>query len=309
MAEYISVILPTLNPDVSRLNQTLEGLQSQALPLEKWELILVDNNSTSPILANLNWHPNSKIISQPNPGLTYARLKGFLEARGDIVILVDDDNILDEKYLLYTLDIFRNHPTLGAIGGKSLPLFEKFPPVWVNEFRSSLALRNLGDNTIIEKWENKYPEAGPIGAGMAIRKKSLKSYIKKLSKSKSIITDRKGDSLSSGGDNDIVIEILKSGWHVGYFPSLILYHIIPKERLSLKYLARLSNNSNKSWVQLLTSHNINPWANIPAWTVPLRKIKAWFVYKAWLNKINYIKWRGACGTFEGLSENNFTNCN
>ena len=303
MIEYISVIIPSLNPDIPRLNRTLEGLKNQTFSLDKWELIIVDNNSTAPIQVNLSWHPNTKVVAEPKPGLTYARVKGFLEAKGDIVILVDDDNILDENYLQNTIEIFKNHLTLGTIGGKSIPLFENPPPVWIKGFWNSLALRDLGDKVIIEKWEEKYPKAAPIGAGMAIRKESLQTYIEKVLSKKNIITDRKGSSLSSGGDNDIVIEILKSGWQTGYFPSLIIQHIIPKERIQVKYLARLINNSNKSWVQLLESHNINPWQKIPEWTVTLRKVKAWFVYKAWFNKVNYIKWRGACGTFEGLSKN------
>jgi hypothetical protein len=116
-----------------------------------------------------------------------------------------------------------------------------------------------------------------------------------------VISDRKGGSLSSAGDNDINIEILKAGWLTGYFPALVIKHIIPKERMQAAYIARLINNTNKSWVQLLQSHNINPWGLIPSWSVPLRKIKAWFTYKAWIKPVNYIRWQGACGTFDGLS--------
>jgi len=221
--------------------------------------------------------------------------------------MIDDDNIPGTNYLAQTKEIFERDESLGAIGGKALPLFETAPPVWLNEFKSSLALRDLGDKSIIEKWENKYPEAAPLGAGMAIRKKALQSYIKKVSAQKSIITDRLGTSLSSGGDNDIIIEILKCGWKTGYFPQLILYHIIPKERLSVRYLAQLLNNSSKSWVELLDNHGINPWPRIPEWTIPLRKLKAWFTYKAYTNNINYIKWRGACGTFDGLSKKAYSN--
>jgi hypothetical protein len=36
--------------------------------------------------------------------------------------------------------------------------------------------------------------------------------------------------------------------------------------------------------------------------VPLRKLKAYFTYKAWENEPNYIKWKGACGMFEGLAK-------
>lgn len=300
MTDLISVILPTFNPNAGRLHQTIAGLKSQTLPLENWELIIIDNNSLPAVSIDLSWHPNNQIASESKAGLTYARLKGFAQAKGHIIIMVDDDNILDNNYLKNTLAIFTANGTLGAIGGKSLPLFESVPPVWLTEFYGNLALRDLGEAIIIADWKNDYPMGAPIGAGMAIRKVALQSYIHKITEGKTVVTDRTGTSLTSGGDNDIVIEILKAGWQVGYFPQLVLKHIIPNQRTEVNYLARLLNNTNKSWVQLLASHNINPWKQIPAWSAPFRKIKAWFTYRAWQSQVNYVKWQGACGLFDGL---------
>jgi glycosyltransferase involved in cell wall biosynthesis len=299
----LSVIIPTSNPNIQRLNKTLNGLKEQTLSPLVWELILIDNNSGTDISTqtDFSWHPNSHFVYEPKQGLTYARLNGIKEAKGSIIVMVDDDNILDTDYLEKALHIFKHHPNLGAIGGKSIPLFEIDPPEWLSTFYSNLALRDLGNDIIIERWRNKYPDSAPIGAGMVLRKTVLQSYVTKVSSGKSIIADRTAASLSSGGDNDIVIEVLKSGWDVGYFPVLKLSHIIPAKRMQVNYLARLVNNTNKSWIQLLNSHAICPWSKIAKWTIPLRKTKAWFNYKAWQGKANYITWRGACGTFDGLA--------
>jgi glycosyltransferase involved in cell wall biosynthesis len=300
---FISVIIPTFNPNLQRLQQTLTGLREQSLPYSFWELIIIDNNSSSNFAGkiDISWQPASQVVSEPRQGLTYARLKGFSLAKGDIIVMVDDDNILQQDYLQQVSTIFEGNRELGAAGGRSLPLFEAEQPEWLKEFYASLALRDPGDKVVISKWENKYPELAPIGAGMAIRKSALTSYIGKIATPTTAISDRKGTSLSSGGDNDIVIEISKSGWLIGYFPQLSLQHIIPAERTTASYLARLENNTNKSWVQLLESHQINPWNKITCWSVPLRKLKAWFTYKAWQNEWNYIRWQGACGMFEGLA--------
>jgi glycosyltransferase involved in cell wall biosynthesis len=305
MTDFVSVIISTYNPDPSRFNRVLDALKMQTLPLERWELLIIDNNSSIPLSADLSWHPGSRIIPEPKPGLTYGRMRGFSEAGGDILLLVDDDNVLAPGYLLKTADIFKANPKLGAIGGRSLPDFEAVPPVWIKQFYGNLAIRDLGSDIIIAEWDGGYPEASPIGAGMAIRRGALDNYITKINAQHKPITDRTGKSLSSGGDNDIVLEILKAGWAVGYFPSLSLYHIIPVDRTGVEYLSRLLNHTNKSWILLLENHKINAWKKIKGWSVPLRKIKAWFTYKAWQNKVNYIRWRGACGTFDGLSEKNF----
>lgn len=301
MTKLLSVIIPAYNPNASRLYQTLEGLQQQSLLVEHWELIIIDNNSSPAINIDLSWHPDSRIIKEPEPGLTHARLKGFESAAGNVIVMVDDDNILDKDYLKNTLSIFSLNSALGAVGGKSVPLFETPPPAWLGEFYGNLALRNLGEHEIIAAWQNEYPSCAPIGAGMAIRKQALQTYIDKINGSGHIITDRIGNNLSSGGDNDIVIELLKSGWQVGYFPALKLTHIIPSVRMQSAYLAKLIKHTNKSWVQLLDAHKINPWPKIPLWSVPFRKLKSWFAYRAWQNKVNYIKWQGACGLYDGLS--------
>ncbi|TFF40864.1 glycosyltransferase [Mucilaginibacter psychrotolerans] len=297
----ISVIIPTYNPNRDRLNKTLVALKAQTLALTQWELIIVDNNSTPPVKADLSWHPDAIILREPMQGLTYARLRGFNAAKNSLLVMVDDDNLLDENYLQNATTIFGNQAGLGAIGGKSLPEFEITPPSWLKEFYGSLALRDMGHETHIQSWQNNYPQYGPIGAGMAIRKEALASYMKKAQSQQNMITDRTGTSLASGGDNDIVLELLRSGWLVGYFPQLVLHHIIPKERMEVAYLAKLLNNTNHSWIKLLHSHGINPWKKIPGWTVPLRKVKGWFVHNAFAGKVNYIKWRGYCGTTDALA--------
>lgn len=303
-SKYISVIVPTYNPHHHRLAQTLQGLVTQELPQQFWELIIVDNNSTNHFHEKMNFSSfsNFRILKEERQGLTFARLKGFLEAKGDIIVMVDDDNILDKNYLENVRTIFLNTPALGAAGGKSTPIFEATPPSWLYRFYSSLALRDLGAEIILSKWDNQYPAAAPIGAGMAIRKTALKNYISKIQAGHSSITDRRGSSLSSGGDNDIVLELLKDGWLTGYYPQLSLQHIIPEGRTTPQYLARLVKDSNESWVQLLESHRINPWKKIPRRTLPLRKLKAWISYKAWRNDVNYIEWKGACGLYDGLSQ-------
>ena len=298
----LSVIISTYNPDLNRLDQTLAAMQRQTLDIKLWELLIIDNNSSNRFidLTDISFQPNTSILHEPRQGLTYARLKGFAAVKGSIIVMVDDDNILAPGYLQSVLNIFRINPKLGAAGGKSLPLFEVEPPVWLPEFYSNLALRNLGEQVIFKDWQHEYPASAPIGAGMAIRKEALRSYLDKAASGQNLISDRTGNSLTSGGDNDIVLEVLKSGWQVGYFPELVLQHIIPAQRMRVHYLARLVNNTNRSWVQLLNRHGISQWQQLSGLGAAIRKIKAYFTYKAWKNKVAYIKWQGACGMYDGL---------
>jgi len=302
MNKTLSVLIPAFNPDSGRLNLTLEALQKQSLPVDEWELIVIDNNSHPQVELDLSWHPDHRLVREPKQGLMHARLKGFELATGGIIVMVDDDNVLDEHYLSNTLAFFDANSALGAVGGKSIPVFENEPPAWMSEFFGSLALRDLGDECLLGAWEHLYPHFSPIGAGMGIRRDALASYLENASLDSSPILDRTGTQLTSGGDNDIILSILKSGWQVGYFPSLVLRHLIPQQRLQLAYLSRLNNHSSRSWVAVLEKHQINPWSKIPAWSVPFRKFKAWLKFRAWKNETNYVRWQGTCGMFDGLAE-------
>jgi len=298
MINFISIIIPTYNPNQEKLDLTIKHLEQQTLPNNQWEIIIVDNNSDHEITIACDPCVNYKIIREPIQGLTHARLAGFDASSGELIVMVDDDNLLRSDYLENALAIFNSNLNLGAAGGKIYPAFDITPEPWLKDFYDLLAVRDLGTETIIAQWNNTYPKASPVGAGMILRKDALKSYREK----QHAILDRTGNNLSSGGDNDIVIEVLKLGWHVGYFPNLRLKHLIPPSRTTSNYIAKLTNESSKSWVILLASHQICPWNKIPRYTLLLRKIKAWFVYSAWKSKTNYIKWRGACGIFDGLAE-------
>jgi glycosyltransferase involved in cell wall biosynthesis len=309
MSILLSVIIPTHNPNLNRLARTLEGLEKQQLSINKWELILVDNASDNPELLpalNLAWHPNVRIIREINLGLTKARIAGIESSRGEYLVFVDDDNVLNSNYLQNAIDIFQKNPNLGAMGGKSLPEFEVTPEPWIKQFWTCLALRDLGETSLVYSYANAttkdHPKFAPIGAGMALSRKAAKYYVKCISKnSERLALDRTGNSLQSGGDCDINLTILDGGWEVGYFPQLQLTHLMPANRLTKKYLAKVNYASSRSWIQVLNLHNIRPWQKIPSWTVWLRKLKAFFLYQPWKDSVAYIRWQGACGKFEGLA--------
>nr|WP_067057317.1 glycosyltransferase [Mucilaginibacter sp. L294] len=305
----ISVIIPTYNPTIAVINEVLNSLKHQTFNQNNWELIIINNNSTNDVVNRLDisWHKNGYIIDESESGLTFARLCGFKHAKGDIIIMVDDDNILASNYLDKVDEHFKTHKTSGAVGGKINALFQGYqPPHWTRQFWPMLAIRDLGNQQLTSATHllNGYPQIAPVGAGMAIRKALLQAYIQLRDIADDLIVDRKGDELSSGGDNEIVINILQQGYSVTYYPALILQHIIPTSRLTKKYLSSLNRASSKSWIRLLSKYNICTLNSISAWTVPFRKVKAWFAYRAWGSPVNYIKWKGACGSYESLAKIN-----
>ena len=75
------------------LREGLPSMLAQDLPAETWELLVVVDGSTdgtAEYLASLAAAP-LRVITQPNRGLAAARNRGAREARGPIVVWLDDD--------------------------------------------------------------------------------------------------------------------------------------------------------------------------------------------------------------------------
>lgn len=309
MSYFLSVIICTHNPQIKYLERVLNALKLQTLSRSKWELILIDNASKNTLASkiDLSWHCASYHVREDKIGLTNARLRAFKEAKADILVFVDDDNILDCNYLENTLEIAQQFPNLGAFGGKSLPEFEIKPQSWFVNVNAPLGLQDFGNEVRVAYWEQNsnrfYPFFAPIGAGLVIRKQAALIYAEKIVTDKSrLALGRSGTSLVSGEDNDIVLTLLDAGYGVGHFPQLQLTHIIPAKRLTKNYLARLNRASSRSWVRVLDVHGIRLWHKIPRWTVLLRQIKAFFRFQPWTSSAAYINWQGACGILQGQAD-------
>lgn len=302
----ISVVICCHNPEKDYLNRVILSLKNQTLPKSDWELIIVDNRSDISLhYLDLTWHPNSFLVQEEKLGLINARIKGVKQSRHEIIVSVDDDTLLFPDYLENVRNIYNNYPNMGIVGGKSIPEYESAPPRWFDEFKGLIAIRDLGDDIIIESQDDKkldeYPKSAPLL--IAPKRKCMVEYLEHYKSNElSCQLGRKGNNLSSGEDNDINLFIYSKGYELGYFPELKFIHIIPKSRLTISYLNKMAFASNKSWIKVLEIHKINPYKKISRWTCLPRKLKAWFTLEAWKSAPNFIKWRGACGIFESLSE-------
>lgn len=301
----VSVIICTYQPPEEAYRRTLAALSAQKLDRSEWELIIVDNNSPAPSRCHEQFSASlsPRLFREMQPGQANARRLGLGHARGDLIVFVDQDNVLNPDYLSQVVSLFVRHPEVGLAGGKSLPEFELPPSPWTREFWPLLALRDQGDIPVIVRElrptgadRNHYPLEAPHGAGMAGRKAAFDPW---LTHSQGEFSGRRFNAMTSGDDNDIVLWAMRTGWAVAYFPALVLTHLIPPERLTPAYLARINWGIQKSWMQLLRHHNANPWPPLSVLGSRLRQAKAWFSHRAWSSPSAHIRWRGACGHFEG----------
>ena len=52
--------------------------------------------------------------------MAYARKKGVLTCKGDIIVFCDDDNWLENNYLAIALDFMTKNHNVGAVGGDDI---------------------------------------------------------------------------------------------------------------------------------------------------------------------------------------------
>jgi hypothetical protein len=148
----LSVVICAHNPKPDLFARTLRALDVQDLPRQDWELLVVDSASASPLgdTLDLSWHGDARIVREDQPGLTRARLRGIREARGELLVFVDDDNILDPDYLRQAQQIAVHRPWLGAWSGSCRPEFQHPPAEWTTRYWGNLVIREVQS----DRWSN-----------------------------------------------------------------------------------------------------------------------------------------------------------
>jgi glycosyltransferase involved in cell wall biosynthesis len=106
----VSIVVPCHNGG-RFLDSLLASLDAQTF--RDFETIIVDDGSTEAAtrekLAALD--PAIRVVHQENRYLPGARNRGFLEARADLVLPLDCDDMVEPSYLAETVPLLENAPT------------------------------------------------------------------------------------------------------------------------------------------------------------------------------------------------------
>jgi len=235
----ISVIICTHNPRPEYLRRVLDALKAQTLPEDQWELLLIDNASKEPLAKgfDLSWHRQGRHILEEELGLTPARLRGIKESKGELLVFVDDDNVLEANYLFECITLAKKYSFIGSFGGQVVPEYEVPLGEDIKPFLYYLLINEFDEI----KWSNvlNFHETTPSGAGMCIRREVVNDYLQLVTtdmRRKEL--DRKGESVFAGGDKDMALCSRRVGLGMGMFPSLRLIHLIPQKRLTESFFLK-----------------------------------------------------------------------
>jgi glycosyltransferase involved in cell wall biosynthesis len=248
---HVSVVVPSHN-GAPLLPRTLSHIAAQRPPADlAWELIVVDNGSTDGTaeVATSAWPDDApvslRVVSEPRLGLSHAHVRGFAEARGELVTWVEDDNWIASDWVALAWRTMQENPGVGACGGFNEPVCEVDPPAWFARFQSAYAAGAQGGSGGEVSDERGYL----WGAGMTVRRSAWQHLVDHGFSP--ILVDRRGRAnYDSGGDAEICAALRLSGWPLWFEPKLRLRHFLVSHRLDWRYLRRLFRGVGASTVGL-----------------------------------------------------------
>jgi glycosyltransferase involved in cell wall biosynthesis len=234
--EYdITAVISTFNRD-RLLSAALESALNQKYTGGRYEVIVVDNNSTDHTRETVEsfiskGHRNLKYVFEPRQGVSYARNTGVACAVAPLIAFADDDVEVDSDWLGVIIKKFLEHPEIVCVGGRVLPRWKDKPPRWLtSDHWSPLALQDYGEN---ELFINSNNPLCLVTANVAFRRHVF-SEIGLFEPS----LQRVKDGLGSTEDAELLQRLWAAGGECLYAPEMIVISEVSAERTTRQYHRR-----------------------------------------------------------------------
>lgn len=195
MGIEISFIIPCFNEGL-HIKSCLNSIEQQQYPRSKFEIIVVDNGSTdnSPSIAR---EIADHVALLPGKNVGAVRNHGASLARGELLIFIDADCLVDDQWLTRALALTLNEPESVFGGGCLLPA----NPHWLEK------------NWLLEGRQGNTLPTALIGCSIAVNKNSFAEI------------GGFDESLESGEDTDFSLRALSKGYKVKITRDLNVTHL------------------------------------------------------------------------------------
>ena len=232
----VSVVILTWN-SASSIEACLASLPAGLTASH--EVIVVDNGSQDRTLAVLRARfPAVQIMENPhNRGVAPARNQGIRRARGDYILILDDDTIVHPTALDQLVQLLDARPEVGLCGPKlvdaegrlclSCRLFPTLLDKLGRRFPSALT-RRAARRAELADWAHDTLRAVDyvIGACQLIRRRALDEV--------GLLDER---IFYGPEDVDLCVRMRQAGWQVVYQPAAVVTHA--EQRIARSAFSRL----------------------------------------------------------------------
>lgn len=232
----ISVIIATRGRAAS-LAQTLAAIVSQDGLGIPFEILVVDNGPDENTRRAVEAAARQRMVPvryllEPAPGKSHALNHGVAHARGDLLVLTDDDVLPAGGWLAAYLRALEETGADFAVG-RILPLWGAEPPAWLSPALYGVLAVPDGGTTRLLLAKGRHEEIMPIGANMALRRRVLErigGWNPDLGKLQG--------TLRTGEDHEYALRMLHAGFTGVYEPAAWVRHRVPADRLRYAYFHR-----------------------------------------------------------------------
>ena len=227
MLPLLSVIIPTRNRAGS-LKLLLESLAEPARRgIPETEIIVVDNGSTDEthrwLDAQREQNPSGRlmILDEPRPGKSNALNRALSVARGEILMVLDDDVVVESNCLAKHAEAHAQNQ-FAAIQGRILPGRDS---VGNSADRYRLREYNI---PLIDYGDEIVAIRGLTGTNMSFKRLVFEKI--------GFFDPRLGPGAAGfSEDTEYSIRIRKAGFQIGYTPHAIVYHELNPARYGPVY--------------------------------------------------------------------------
>lgn len=234
----ISVIICSYNRASYILN-ALDSLKNQTIPIDHYEVIVVDNNSSDDTevicfeyLKLLN-QPNFKYTTELNQGSSFARNKGASIANAPLLVFMDDDAIAAPDFLENILLFYKEVPNASGMGGRIIPKYIPEEPKWMSHFVSSLVGNFNYSRARTEFKTGKYP----LESNMAV----TRAAFDQVGGFNVLLPGVKGTLRIGGEGKDFFYKMVSAGMIIFYDPAVIVQHVVEVNKLTREYMYRVAS--------------------------------------------------------------------
>jgi glycosyltransferase involved in cell wall biosynthesis len=225
------------------LERTLDALSAVVRPPSlSWEVLVVDNASEDDTAQSVVRFAESlplRVLSEAKIGLSQARNAAIAASRGEYILWIDDDVLVDPQWLSAYHEAFRAWPDAVFFGGPIVPEFEGTPPPWLPlalpHVANAYASLDLGLDTIALTGESL-----PFGANFVVRAREQRLY------EFDPALGRRDEQLLAGEEWAVLEKLLARGATGRWVPGARVRHVIPISRQSIGYLRRYYTGNGMS---------------------------------------------------------------
>lgn len=111
----VSIVIPAWNEE-RLIAKTIQAVLDQDFPSDAFEVLVVDNNSSDNTASIAGEFANVQVLTESKQGVTRARERGRLAARGEIIAFLDSDSIPATNWLSEAVILFEDDAVVGLSG-------------------------------------------------------------------------------------------------------------------------------------------------------------------------------------------------